>query len=409
MLKKGKDEIIYLLNRCIEKFEQENGVQLVKNTNRKNYEPLSAKLSEISNQLPFTSSKYGHQLYEADTDKKEKEYPFRKYDITGGQVRDALMGLVANPRPFLVDTCYIYLFDMGRKAFESNPTDPELLADKGAESQPNSYSIVQDNHQLKAELSKAKKNAKSQLRNNWIIAGIIIFILCITVLFSINNTNKKRNEIAELKSDFNITPYSITNKEKKELEGIWLCYSGSPQARLSDPDRANKVVLNISEFKETNGYFTYKRYGASFNHTGFAQFENPYTISIHSRLLTLDQKVLSPRHSILELDTSKEYLNVISASWNFDVGDKNKVIGIREVYKKIGMGGELQEILNSVENAECKCKIIRWKQEDGGMQEFRLKNILIDSLSPPQLRQLINEKSILLKDLEDTILLKKLP
>jgi hypothetical protein len=298
---------------------------------------------------------------------------------------------------------------MGRKAFESNPTDPELLADKGAESQPNSYSIVQDNHQLKAELSKAKKNAKSQLRNNWIIAGIIIFILCITVLFSINNTNKKRNEIAELKSDFNITPYSITNKEKKELEGIWLCYSGSPQARLSDPDRANKVVLNISEFKETNGYFTYKRYGASFNHTGFAQFENPYTISIHSRLLTLDQKVLSPRHSILELDTSKEYLNVISASWNFDVGDKNKVIGIREVYKKIGMGGELQEILNSVENAECKCKIIRWKQEDGGMQEFRLKNILIDSLSPPQLRQLINEKSILLKDLEDTILLKKLP
>ncbi|MGA1379915.1 MAG: hypothetical protein ACO3Z2_08210, partial [Chitinophagaceae bacterium] len=197
--------------------------------------------------------------------------------------------------------------------------------------------------------------------------------------------------------------------EKKELEGIWLCYSGSPQARLSDPDRANKVVLNISEFKETNGYFTYKRYGASFNHTGFAQFENPSTISIHSRLLTLDQKVLSPRHSILELDTSKEYLNVISASWNFDVGDNNRVIGIREVYKKIGTGGELQEILNSVENAECKCKIIRWKQKDGSMQEFRLKNILIDSLYPPQLRQLINENSILVKDIEDTLLLKKLP
>jgi len=67
----------------------------------------------------------------------------------------------------------------------------------------------------------------------------------------------------------------------------------------------------------------------------------------------------------------------------------------------------LEEILNSVENAECKCKIIRWKQKDGGMQEFRLKNILIDSLSPPILQQLINEKSILVKDLEDTILLKK--
>ncbi|MFM1857791.1 MAG: hypothetical protein RLZ05_851, partial [Bacteroidota bacterium] len=394
---------------CIEKFEQENGVQLVKNTNRKNYEPLSAILSEISNQLPFTSSQYGHQPYEADTDKKEKEYPFRKYDITGGQVRDALMGLVANPRTFLVDTCYIYLYGMGRKAFESNPVDLELLAEQGAESQSNSYSIIKDNHQLKAELSKAKKNAKSQLRNNWIIAGFIIFILSITVLVSINNVNKKRDEIIALKNDFNITPFPITTKEKKELEGIWLCYSGSPQARLSDPDRANKVVLNISEFKETNGYFTYKRYGASFNHTGFAQFENPNTISIHSRLLTLDQKVLSPRHSILELDTSKEYLNVISASWNFDVGDKNRVIGIREVYKKIGEGGELQEILNSVENAECKCKIIRWKQKNGDMQEFRLKNILIDSLYPAHLRQLINEKSILVKNLEDTLMLKKLP
>ena len=121
----------------------------------------------------------------------------------------------------------------------------------------------------------------------------------------------------------------------------------------------------------------------------------------------LFRSVLSPRHSILELDSNKEYLNVISASWNFDVGDKNKVIGIREVYKKIGEGGELEEILNSVENAECKCKIIRWRQKNGAMEEFRLKNILIDSLSPPALRQLINEKSILVKDLEDTILIKK--
>ena len=165
--------------------------------------------------------------------------------------------------------------------------------------------------------------------------------------------------------------------------------------------------MNIAEFKESNGYFTYKRYGASFNHILFAQFENPNTISIHSRLVTLDQKVLSPRHSLLELDSNKAYLNVISASWNFDVGNKNKVIGIREVYKKIGEGGELDEILNSVENAECKCKIIRWRQQDGSFQEFKLKNILLDSLTPPVWRPLINEKSILVKDLEDTILLKK--
>jgi hypothetical protein len=175
---------------------------------------------------------------------------------------------------------------------------------------------------------------------------------------------------------------------------------------LSDSDRAKKVVLNIAAFKEKNGYFTYKRYGASFNHLGYAQFENNNTVSIHSRLLTLDNKVLSPRHSLLQLDSTRQYLNVISASWNFDVGEKNRVIGIREVYKKIGEGGELEEILNSVENAECKCKIIRWKKPGGEVEEFRLKNSLLDSIKPVTLQMLLNEKSILVKDLEDTLLIK---
>jgi len=122
--------------------------------------------------------------------------------------------------------------------------------------------------------------------------------------------------------------------------------------------------------------------------------------------LTLDNKVLSPRHSLLQLDSTRQYLNVISASWNFDVGEKNRVIGIREVYKKIGEGGELEEILNSVENAECKCKIIRWKKPGGEVEEFRLKNSLLDSIKPVTLQMLLNEKSILVKDLEDTLLIK---
>jgi hypothetical protein len=40
MLKKGKEEIIYLLNKCIEKYEQENGTVLTKNTNSKTTNPL---------------------------------------------------------------------------------------------------------------------------------------------------------------------------------------------------------------------------------------------------------------------------------------------------------------------------------------------------------------------------------
>jgi len=112
-----------LLNRCIEKFQQETGKDIIQNTNRKNYEGLAIILSEISNQLPFTSEKLGHQPYDADANIGNTSYPFRKYDITGGQIKDSLLGLVASPRPFLVDTCYIYVYGMGRQAFELSLPD----------------------------------------------------------------------------------------------------------------------------------------------------------------------------------------------------------------------------------------------------------------------------------------------
>ena len=51
MLKRGKEEIIYLLNKCIEKFQLETGKSVIQNTNRKNYEALAIQLSEISNLL----------------------------------------------------------------------------------------------------------------------------------------------------------------------------------------------------------------------------------------------------------------------------------------------------------------------------------------------------------------------
>ena len=46
ILKKGKEEIIYLLNKAIEKFERDTGKEIVQNTNRKNYESLSKTLSD---------------------------------------------------------------------------------------------------------------------------------------------------------------------------------------------------------------------------------------------------------------------------------------------------------------------------------------------------------------------------
>lgn len=405
MLKRGKEEIIYLLNNSIEKFERESGNQFNKNTNRKNYEPFAIKLSAISNELPFTSEQYGHLPYELDKD-SQKEYPFRKYDITGGQIRDALIGLVANPRPFLIDSCYIYLYGKGRVAFEKVPTDAALVAEFDNNVKTDSYTLMQENQQLKAELSgiksassisKAKYLKKSR---SIVFSTLFLFIFCVWMIL---DETKAYDEIVK---DYNIKPYAYTKSEKIALEGIWLNYIGSPQARLSDPSRERQMVLNISEIKEKNGYFICTRYGSSFNHTGYAQFESPNIVSIHLKLSTLNGTTSSPRHSLLLLDSSKKYLNAISASWNFDVGAKNKIIGIREVYIKIGKGGKLTEILNVVENAECKCKIVKWEQTNGIVQEFHLKNMLLDTIQPAEIRMLIDRNSILLKELEDSVLLK---
>ena len=130
-IKSGKEEIIYLLTKAIEKYKSETGQQIVQNTNRKNYESLAILLSEISNQLPFKWEEWGSENYSPETNPKNPEYPHRKYDITGGQIKDALIGIVANPRPFLVDACYIYLYGMGRKAFKQNPVDENLFESLG--------------------------------------------------------------------------------------------------------------------------------------------------------------------------------------------------------------------------------------------------------------------------------------
>lgn len=400
MLKKGKQEIIYLLDQCVHRYERETGHVLVRNTNRKNYEPLAIVLSEISNSLPFTAEQLGHAPY-PDPGPEKKEYPFRKYDITGGQIRDALMGLVASPRAFLVDTCYIYVYGKGRLAFEQEPADPALLAETDEKIAEDSLSLLHENQQLRQALmnSTATHPAKKWWLISFLLLGVAIYLS--TTLFF---TQKK---LQNWRHDFQLLPHAVSSVERAALEGVWLCYTGSPQARISDPDRYHKVVLNILDIRYRDGYFVFTRYGASFNHTGFAQFEAPGVVSLHSRIDTNDSIVLSPRHSLLELDTSRPQLNAISASWNFDVGKQNRIIGIREVFVKAGSGGQIQELLNSVENAACKCKIIRWKKEDGSMQEFRLRNTLLDTLPDPQLRDLLDEHSILLKDIGDSVLLKK--
>lgn len=415
MLKKGKEEIIYLLNKCIEKFQLETGKDIVQNTNRKNYEGLAIILSEISNQLPYTSEKLGHQSYESDNNNGNTSYPFRKYDITGGQIKDSLLGLVASPRPFLVDTSYIYVYGMGRQAFElSLPDDflvQKLVSDSNAK---DSLSLLQENQQLKMKLSdwefkSTQQNYPLLVRiKQWkIVSGISLLLFVLIGYYSYWNNQQDFRVWEEIKNDFNLLPYTVNDAERSKLEGIWLCYTGSPQARISDSSRYHKVVANLIEIKYKNGYFVYNRYGASFNHIGYIQFESPGILSIYSRIKNDKGDVESPRHSLMSLESHEGYLTAISASWNFDVGNKNRIIGIREVYKKLGQGGRIEEVINSVENASCQCKIIKWIKEDKTVGTYYLKNMLLDAMKDAELLKLINEKSILLKDPDEFLLMDK--
>src|SRR5690606_33733262 len=103
----NKEDLIELMERVFEKYEKESGDILIRNTNRENYGKLARVLSEISRQLPYTSADLAHDPYEEDA-QPNLDYPNRKYDITGGQLKDAYFGIVSNPRPYLIDACLIY-------------------------------------------------------------------------------------------------------------------------------------------------------------------------------------------------------------------------------------------------------------------------------------------------------------
>jgi len=390
----GKSEIVYLLSRVIEKFEKESGEVIIKNSNRKNYEPIAKVLSEISNQLPYTSETLVHDVYESDPNPRNLEYPFRKYDITGNQIKDAFFNqIVSKPRPFLIDACYIYLYGKGRKGFEADPMDPNLIWSEKTE-----IDVTEEKEQpVIAPLQKTVRGKSTY---------IIIILLFASLIFTFFQWRTSQKQINTLSRDFKILPYKATQAEIDSLEGIWLCYTGSPQARSSDPNRYHLVVPNILEIKYKEGYFLFTRYGASFVHDGYMQFESPWLVSIHSYVRNKEGKIESPRHSLMKLNDTNEYKNVISASWSFDVGEKNNIIGIREVYIKQGKGGIVEEVLNTVENASCKCKIVKWHKNDNEIQVFQLKNQLLDEMTDHRLKSLLDEKSILLRTPDENLIIR---
>lgn len=402
-LKSGKEEIIYLLSKVIEKYTEETGHEVVQNTNRKNYESIAILLSGISNQLPEKFTEWETESYPTESN-KTLEYPYRKYDITGGQIKDALNGVVSNPRHFLVDASYVYLYGKGRLGFEKDPIDENLIEKKAA-FEPTETSQQETQEELLNKKVVELERQNNRRKNRLIFTIVVALFLAQSCLYFFFQAKSKGNTLEQLKTDMSILPYQPTKAEIDSLEGIWLCYTGSPQARISDPNRYHKVVPNIVEISYKDGYFVFNRYGASFNHVGYMQMESPSVISIYSRIKNNSGKIESPRHSLMNLNLSKGYAAAMSTSWNFDAGSKNRIVGIREVYRKLGKGGSIQEVINEIENASCQCKIIRWTKPDKTIETFYLKNEQLEKVSPKEIQSLIDEKSILLNEPDNGIII----
>ncbi|SOD89636.1 hypothetical protein [Spirosoma fluviale] len=407
-IKTGKEEIGYLLEKVIDTYERATGQRIVRNTNPKNYEDIARLLSLISNELPNTAQQLGHDPYPPDPNPKQVDYPHRKYDITGVQVKDAYHKLVANPRSFLIDACYIYLYGVGRKGFAEQPQDAQLI--EGVDAAVALRLDEQEALRQQLEASQQEKEAVStQLRASfrkktrvWLV-GILV---CLALLGAVTaRWIADRNEWATIRKDLNILPYQPTQAEIDSLSGIWLYYTGAPQARASDPNRFHQVANNLVEITYKDGYFIFNRHGANIDHIGYMQFEAPALVSIYSRVKNKSGNVESPIHALLRLDKGKSYLTSIATTWSFDMGDGNDMIGIRNVFIKQGKGGSLEEITNTPENANCHCKIMKWIQSNNQIKTFQLKYRLLDTLADESLKALINEKSILLREPREGVIL----
>lgn len=407
-IKTGKEEVRYLLDKVIDTYEHATGQRIVRNTNPKNYEDIAKLLSSISNELPNTAGQLDHDSYPPDLSPKHIDYPHRKYDITGVQVKDAYNQLVANPRSFLIDACYVYLYGVGRKGFIQNPQDANLIegVDASVALRLDEQEALREQLficQQEKETLTTQLKASSRIKNRvWLVSllGCVVLLGVVTSYWIAD-----RNEWATIRHDLNILPYQPTQAEIDSVSGIWLYYTGAPQARANDPNRFHQVANNLVEITYKDGYFIFYRHGANIDHIGYMQFEAPALVSIYSRVKNNSGTVESPIHALLRLDKGKGYLTSIATTWSFGLGDGNDMIGIRNVFIKQGKGGSLEEIINTPENANCHCKIMKWVQPNNQVKLFQLKYRLLDTLANESLKELINEKSILLREPREGVIL----
>lgn len=375
----GKEEISYLIVKVMQQFEDTSGLKIVRNTNRENYVAIARELSLISNNLPYSAVEKKHQEYEEASDKESGvQYPHRKYDITGGQIKDVFMGLVKKPRPHLVDSCYIYLYGVGRIGFVENPVDRNLMI---------------TNEVIISDVNTSPSVPKRHYLTLFLITLGLLIIACAYLIVSRYPTTEHKIW----------TAYQPTEEEIELVTGIWLYQTGAPQARSNEEKRYRRYATNILTIKKVGSNLLIDRHGATINHTGYVEFTSPGILSIHSYVeRTDDGALLNPSHSLAKLDPDDNIMYAISSTWSFESENNNDIIGARNIYAKLGADGELREVVNTPENAACHCKIIEWIHDDGTAERF---NLTYDEIEPGSITEGLDESSLILRKPKAGVLL----
>lgn len=379
----GKEEIYYLIRKVIEQFELRHDQKIICNTNRENYTAIAQELSAITVNLPYSAREKQHQEYpEPSTQEQSVHYPHRKYDITGGQVKDVYFGQVKKPRAHLVDACYIYLYGVGRVGFEREPSDPNLLC---AHDEP---------------IQMVQKKRLVYRAKFLIYIGVIFLLLTVFNMYVWISTNRAKTETIW-------TTYQPTAQEIDAITGIWLYQTGAPQTRANEANRFRRYATNIVSITQVGDRLMLRRHGATINHQGYVEFTSAGTLSIHSYVeKTENGALVNPSHSLTVLRPKDTIMYAISTTWSFESDDNNDIIGARNIYTKLGRGGTLSPVFNTPENAACHCKIIEWTRQDGTAERFYLT---YESIQTNGMTEDLDESSLILRKPKAGVLLSKPP
>lgn len=358
-IKLGRNRIERLMRDLIEKYKTDTGHEFNASQTPSNYAGLANKLTERAKEL--------HEIDSA-------MFPESNYNITATQIRNAYYAQVDNLKDYFYEACNLYLYNKLSKHCISHP---ELLDVK-----------IEEVH-------ATPKNYRKHYYFTLLIL-LVLLISFIAILFKWLDVNKQYDTI---RKDLHILPYIPTQAEVDQVEGVWEVYTGSPQVRLSGDRGYKKTVSNVMEITYKNGYFNFKRAGPAFSQLGYIQFEAPGLISIHSYYNNDTAVAVSPKHSLMRLEPGKQYMNAISASWSFDPKPADDIIiGIREVFTKLGRGGSIQIIRDARENALFPgMGIVHWVHENKKVDTLFQKIQSLDSL-PLEIQKLVDKNSILLKD-----------